>query len=257
MNLSYDEGADALTARIRAHRQFSSLKIEDVLQPLIERGSWRRILDIGCGSGNFAELFARNCTAYVGIDKNAELLTQAQRTLDIQGLRNAIFMRADMDQPFLFLPRSFDLVFYGFSAYYSSDVASLVQRSEELLDNHGTLCLVGPLAGNGIELDRITERLFRIPFSPMKDARLNRLGSEFLPVVRRAFTKCEIVEKDFSVLFPSIEEYTRYYCATPQYLELARREGAPPQPDIAAAVNQVCPNLTLTKRAIFIWAEKN
>jgi SAM-dependent methyltransferase len=253
MKLGYDESAEALNVRIRAHTKYSSLKVEDELEAFLKRHASNRILDVGCGTGNYSDLFAKHCVLYVGLDKKTDLLEQAQEKCQRMELSNTLFMYGDMNEDFLFLSHSFDLVFYGYSAYYADNVGSLIRKSKNVLADGGVLCLVGPLAGNGIELDLVSQALFGIPSSEEKEVRLNRSQKEFLPIINAEFSRCEVLERDFSLTFSGSAEYTEYYVATPQYVELAGRFGHPQLETIEAAIRQVT-KLKLTKKALFLWA---
>lgn len=255
MKLAYDERSDALNTRIRAHLEFSTLKIEDVLIQHLRERPVERVLDVGCGSGNYAPLFGELCKAYVGMDRSSELLADAQRKCEQGGLSNVLFMQWDMNEAVPFIDGTFDLVFFGYSAYYVDDVDKLIASSRRALRPGGMLCIVGPVAGNAEELDRLTETLFGIPSSQEKEARLHRLEREFVPVIEREFEKVDVSTRDFSLVFPSVEEYRRYYLATPQLIEVAR-DGKLPETDVIDRAIGGLPALRLTKKSLFIWAEK-
>lgn len=256
MKLAYDETADALNTRIRAHVEFSSLKIEDVLIEHLAARPAARVLDVGCGSGNYTPLFAARCDSYVGMDRGEGLLADATRKCEEAGLRNALFMQWDMNVPFPFVENTFDLVFFGYSAYYVDDVAALIDGSRRVLRPGGTLCIVGPVAGNAVELDRLTERLFGKASSAEKEARLHRLEREFVPIIHERFGDADVGTRDFSLVFPDVEEYRRYYLAAPQLIEVAREGKLPAADAIDAAIRDVT-DLRLTKKSLFIWARKH
>lgn len=254
MDLRYDEAKEDLAVRIEAHQKYSSLKIEDVLTEFLQRRRPARVLDAGCGSGNYSPLFARSCALYAGMDKNEDLLAQAEAKCRAEGLSNTLFFRVDLDAEFPFRPGSFDFAFYGYSSYYASDTGALLDKTHRLLDAKGTLCLVGPMAGNGKELDTITETLMGRKSEEKKEVRTQRLENEFLPLMRERFSRVDVVRKDFSVRFPSVAEYKRYYLATPQYKELARKTGAPDANRVEKII-EALGDLTLSKKSIFLWAE--
>lgn len=256
MRLAYDESTTALNTRIRAHIEFSSLKIEDVIRELLASRTVHTVLDVGCGSGNYSEQFARSAATYVGMDRGEGLLADAKRKCAEAGVNNAVFMQWDMNVPFPFVGGSFDLLFFGYSAYYVDDVQALIRSSHETLRPGGTLCIVGPMAGNAVELDRLTEVLLGIPSSQEKEVRLHRLEREFVPAIREIFGEVEVDARDFSLLFPNVEEYRRYYLATPQLLEVAQNKDRPSDAAIDAAIEQET-QLRLTKRSLFLWAKKD
>jgi SAM-dependent methyltransferase len=254
-NLGYNESPDTLDIRIRAHTQYSSLRVEDILEELIIRYPTKRILDVGCGSGNYSELFARHCFTYVGLDKNTDLLEQAQQKCQKLKLHNTLFVFGDMNDEFVFMPGSFNLVFYGYSAYYVDDAGSLIRRSKSILTSGGTLCLVGPIPGNAIELDLVSKALYGVSSSDEKEIRLGRLQKEFLPLIKEEFGECKVLEKEFSLIFPSAAEYAKYYLATPQYIELARHSGELALETVQVEIERLS-TLKLTKKAVFLVAHK-
>src|SRR5207237_5854566 len=60
MDLSYAEKLDKLQIRIRAHKEFANFDVSTWIDEFCARAPRRRILDIGCGSGNHLELYARH-----------------------------------------------------------------------------------------------------------------------------------------------------------------------------------------------------
>ncbi len=256
MKLAYDETTTALNTRIRAHVEFSSLKIEDVLEDFLAARPVHSVLDVGCGSGNYSALFARRAAIYIGMDRGDGLLDAARRKCAESGTSNALFMPWDMNVPFPFIGGSFDLLFFGYSAYYVDDVKALIRSSYAALAKGGTLCIVGPMAGNAVELDRLTEVLLGTPSSQEKEVRLHRVEREFVPAIREIFGNVEVDPRDFSLLFPNVEEYRRYYLATPQLLEVAKNTERPSDSEIDTAIERET-KLRLTKRSLFLWAKKD
>jgi len=251
MRLDYSETNDALSIRIEAHKRYSSLRIEDVLERILLQRHRNLILDIGCGSGNYSEIFAKYCSFYIGLDKNFELLKQA----NIISLSNISFIKFDMDKPFPLVDECCDLIFYGYSVYYSNDLAFLIRESKNTLNNYGLMLIVGPVAGNAVELDEVSYSLFGVSSSNEKDIRINRLEENVVPLIKSEFKECEIVQHDFSLIFPDIDEYLKYYLATPQYIELANRFGKRDIEVVKTEIDRLT-NLILTKKSLFIYAYK-
>ncbi len=254
--LGFNETVDALDVRIRAHIMYSSLQMESLLGRFLDVNSHcKRILDMGCGSGNYADLFAKKSSLYVGLDANAGLLWQARQKCSKIGLDNVLFMQWDMNYRFPFVPASFDFIFSGFSAYYVADAEAHVKNCIEILNKGGQSWFVGPASGNAVELDLLSKELFGIPSSKEKDIRIGRLQSEFAPLFVRLFGNCEVSEKDFSLNFPDAAEYAKYYLATPQYVELASKFGEIDTAYVMEKIKAVV-GLKLTKKSIFISAKK-
>jgi SAM-dependent methyltransferase len=86
----------------RATKRFAAFKLTEIL------GGGERILDLGCGSGEFLNLLAskRSDFSLVGIDRSIAALGLARRRSSSQP---AILVRADAKQ-LPFEPRQFDIV---------------------------------------------------------------------------------------------------------------------------------------------------
>jgi SAM-dependent methyltransferase len=255
MNLKYEEQLRDLTIRIEAHKKYSSLKVEDVLDRTLDDRRWARILDAGCGSGNFTETLARACDVYTGADKNTALLREASDRCRHKGIRNVLFVSVDFDLAMPFIADTFDMIFFGYSAYYVEGAESLIMRSRDVLCSDGKLLLLGPTEGNAVELDWLSLELFGISSSQEKKERVNRLRDEFVPALGRIFGNVNTNEYDCSLQFPAATDYAAYYRATPQYLELMRIHGERTQDAVIAAVDRMA-TMTLTKKCVLISAEK-
>jgi len=230
------------------------MKIEDRLDHFLDGEKPARIADIGCGSGNYTETLAKNACFYLGLDKSAELLGQARIRARELGYKHVGFMQWDMNQKFCFVPETFDFIFFGYSAYYTNNPAQLISSTKDMLDKKGTLCMVGPMRGNAVELDTITAQLLGKASTEEKEARVLRLEQEFAPLMTKAFANVQVEHRDYSLQFPNKQEYLRYYLATPQYVEFAQRRGAPPLQRVEEIIEKV-PGLKVTKKAVFLWAK--
>lgn len=257
-NLSFNETADALEIRIRAHIKYSSLQMESILKEKIDNSpGFHRICDLGCGSGNYTSILASNASLYVGLDANISLLAEAQKKTASQKKLNTLFMQWDMNNKFPFAKESFDFLFLGFSAYYVNEPELLVKNCLDILTLNGEMWLVGPIAGNAKELDQLSKELFDVTSSEEKELRMTRLQSEFAPALNKLSGNCKMTEVDFSLTFPDAKEYARYYKATPQFLELvSSAHGTPSDTKIESAISSKI-GLKLTKRSIFLKSVKN
>ncbi len=63
-----------------------------------EQLAGKRILDLGCGSGRLSLLLAASAGWVVGLDRDAEAITEARRRATAGGLSNVEFHQADADQ---------------------------------------------------------------------------------------------------------------------------------------------------------------
>jgi len=254
-SLAYDEQEKDLAIRIAAHKNYASIKIENLIADFVCNKNRERVCDIGCGSGNYSSLLSKQAKIYVGVDINDELLRRARNTTIEASNNNSIFMKWDMNDSFPFVDQSFDLVFSAFSAYYVNDALQLVHRFHDLLNAAGNLCILGPAPGNAFELDQISRIVFGKSATNEKDARLNRIKNEFLPLTKKIFGGCVLKEFDISLVFPSVHEYSQYYMATPQFKELLTEGGAPDKSTVVGAVGKLS-SLRLTKKVLLLGAER-
>jgi ubiquinone/menaquinone biosynthesis C-methylase UbiE len=81
------------------------------------------VLDIGTGSGVFAEQFANNGLKVIGLDVNPEMLAAAQKYVP-----SAIFKEGIAEQ-LPFLDGSFDLVFMGLLLHETDDMPAAISEA--------------------------------------------------------------------------------------------------------------------------------
>ena len=81
MDYSYKETKSALNNRIDSHKQFSNFSLHEWISQKFNIMSGQDILDLGCGNGNFTDLFKSKIGkegTLVGVDKNEALVEQAK-----------------------------------------------------------------------------------------------------------------------------------------------------------------------------------
>ena len=114
-----------------------------VLRLLAADGAFPRILDVGCGTGDYAEVAARHGGVYHGIDFAPTMVREAQRTTNGSGERaasTARFAVAD-GQALPFAADAFDLVLgLGYIAYFA-DPRPAIGELRRVLRPGGTLVL--------------------------------------------------------------------------------------------------------------------
>lgn len=102
-----------------------------------------RVLDLGCGFGDFAPYFASRCR-YVGIDHNPGYIDTARRMND--GL-DATFICADVTDPVVAEHGPYDLIFLSGVLHHLDDgqVATLAANVAPLLDQGGRFVALEPV----------------------------------------------------------------------------------------------------------------
>jgi ubiquinone/menaquinone biosynthesis C-methylase UbiE len=112
--------------RLRAPDRVELLEVSRVVALSIEGLTVKSMLDVGTGTGIFAEAFAASGIEVTGIDVNAELLAIAQ-----QYVPAGKFREAPMEQ-LPFPDRSFDLVFLGHVLHEADNFIVALQEARRV-----------------------------------------------------------------------------------------------------------------------------
>jgi ubiquinone/menaquinone biosynthesis C-methylase UbiE len=116
--------------RLRSAERVERLEVERVLQLCLEGGSYKDVLDVGTGSGLFAEGFAGHSMVVTGIDANPEMLPAA-RSYVPQGS----FLQATAEE-LPFAQGSFDLAFYGLVLHEADDPLRVLHAAHRVSLKH-------------------------------------------------------------------------------------------------------------------------
>src|SRR6516164_197670 len=115
-DLSYIEKPDRLAVRIRAHKEFANLDIDEWIAAFLSRCRRRAIFDLGCGNGNHLQLYL-DCVGsdgrVAGLDREATLIDQAKRRF--VNAYNLDLRVGSMDVPLPFAASTFDTAFSNFA----------------------------------------------------------------------------------------------------------------------------------------------
>lgn len=115
--------------RLRSAERVALLEVSRVAALSIEGLTIRSVLDVGTGTGIFAEAFAALGIEVTGVDVNAELLAVAQ-----QHVPTGQFREAPMEQ-LPFPDRSFDLVFLGHVLHEADNFLTALQEARRVARN--------------------------------------------------------------------------------------------------------------------------
>lgn len=111
----------------------------EVLRLLEKDGAFERILDVGCGTGDYVEVARCHQASYHGLDFSSEMINQAQKRLDYRWGRN-VFLVASGDR-IPYKDNSFDLVLaIGFIEYFN-DPTNTLDEIRRVLKPGGTLVI--------------------------------------------------------------------------------------------------------------------
>lgn len=109
--------------RLRSPERIQRLEIERVVQLTLEKSSFRSLIDIGTGSGIFAEAFSKQGLTVTGIDANPEMLETARSYVPHADFRQAAA------ESIPFPDGSFDLAFMGLVLHETDDLLKAMQEA--------------------------------------------------------------------------------------------------------------------------------
>ena len=214
--LAYQEPQESLNNRISAHSRFSNFDLHRWISSKFDIKQGDSIFDVGCGNGNFIELFLDNVKedgSIYAIDKNEDLINEA--IAKYGKYDNVNFDVGDYDS-IKDVDKTFDWIFSVYSLYYTSDSNALIEKLKKLLTPGGKLIVIGPASNNASDLGELNFKITDAVFPIEHKERTERVESEFFPLFQEIFgkdnTKLELV--DSIMTFPSIDDFTTYYWST-------------------------------------------
>lgn len=216
---TYEEPKDALNARISAHAQFSNFNLHNWIAVRFKINVADRILDLGCGNGNYTRLFwdfIKPSGYILGLDKNESLINQAINQHNSLPEDNVQFLVQDYDNPFPDLGAKYNWIFSIYSLYYTEDSLKLLQTIKNKLAPGGTFVVIGPGPENTKDLMEFNYALTGKKAGQEHVERIERIAKEFKPLFMEMFSKEKVgyEEVDSVMEFPDIESYGEYYMST-------------------------------------------
>ncbi len=109
--------------RLRSPERVERLEVQRVVDLCIENGPIASVLDVGTGSGLFAEAFARNGAAASGVDASPEMLVAAR------GFVPGGDFREGTAEQLPFPDGSFDFVFLGLVLHEADDPVKALKET--------------------------------------------------------------------------------------------------------------------------------
>jgi len=255
----YSETVEKLRTRIHAHTAYANVKLEDLLRDVLGPCDGSRLVELGCGSGNLfpAHAAALGTTGLIiGLDKDRKLLDEAQegaKTLTTP----SVLLHWDFDvHPYPLLDEDVDILIAPFSAYYTNDIEAWIDDGLRLLRAKGRMILLGPTKDNARELADLNEKVSGLRSVPETDETAAKLEDELLPALRRR-EELEVTSTvlDRRIVFPTAEEYARYYLATWLCTRTSARIGRTIEHDVVVAAAHES-SLELGKQIICIEARR-
>ena len=216
---AYDEPRQALNARISAHAKYSTFNLHQWIVGRFKIRHGDRLLDLGCGNGNYTELFwdlVRPSGHIMGTDKNSILIEEARAKYAQLPKDKVIFSVHNFDEPFSNLTGHYQWVFAIYSIYYTEDSLKIVQAVKEHLASGGQFVVIGPGPQNTMDLMAFNFQLTGKRPGKEHVERIERIANEFRPLFVKLFSKKNVhyEEVDSVMEFPDYESYSEYYLST-------------------------------------------
>ena len=112
--------------RLRAPERVALLEVDRVVDLCLERIRVDSVLDVGTGSGMFAEAFSSRVKSVTGIDPNPEVLKAAKTFVPTGTFLNGTVEEIPSED------NSFDLVFLGHVLHESDDINKALSESRRV-----------------------------------------------------------------------------------------------------------------------------
>ena len=122
----HEKRFDGAIERLRAPERVERLQVEHVIDLCLENGQFESVLDVGTGSGLFAEAFSRRGLAVSGLDVNPQMLIAAKGFVPDGDFRPGIVEKIP------FPDKSSDLVFLGVVLHEADDVEKALKEAKRI-----------------------------------------------------------------------------------------------------------------------------
>jgi ubiquinone/menaquinone biosynthesis C-methylase UbiE len=117
---------DGTVERLRSPERVARLEVERVVSLCLEAADLRNVLDVGVGSGLFAEAFSQRGLEVSGVDVNPEMIVAARHFVPDGDFREST--AEELPYP----DTSFDLVFFGLVLHESDEPLKALQEARRV-----------------------------------------------------------------------------------------------------------------------------
>jgi ubiquinone/menaquinone biosynthesis C-methylase UbiE len=124
--MMHEKRFDGEIERLRAPERVRRLEVERVVSLCLDEAGLDNMLDIGSGSGLFAEAFSRQGLQVSGVDVNPAMLAAAREFVPLGDFREGIA------EALPYPDASFDLVFLGLVLHESDEPLKVLQEARRV-----------------------------------------------------------------------------------------------------------------------------
>jgi len=209
---SYAHTETTLQDRIDAHEKYARYEINDWIKKQVKLQAGESVLDIGCGNGKQALMYAKEVIPgghVIGLDISLNLLMDAEQKAHDSNLTNIIFEQDNANNTLLFFNNAFDLVSCCFAIYYLDDIQKTVREIKRVLRSGGRLFVAAPTQNNAIEMRRLVEDATGV--SMRNDAYTKRTSDVIIPLIEREFKNMNISIFRNPMNFPTTDAFMDYF----------------------------------------------
>lgn len=162
--------------RLRSPERVVRLEVERVASLCLEAADLRSVLDVGVGSGLFAEAFAQRGLKVAGVDVNQEMITAARQFVPQGDFREST--AEELPYP----DASFDLVFFGLVLHESDEPLKVLREARRV--SRQRVCILewpyqdgefGPPLAHRVNPIEIADLARQAGFTHMENIQLNYL----------------------------------------------------------------------------------
>jgi ubiquinone/menaquinone biosynthesis C-methylase UbiE len=162
--------------RLRAQQRVALLEVDRVVDLCLEGIRVDNILDVGTGSGIFAETFSSRVKSVTGIDPNPEMLKAAKTFVPTGTFVHGTVEEIPLED------NSFDIVFLGHVLHESDDIIKALSESKRVAKQR--VCILewpykqeesGPPLEHRLKTEEILAAAKQIGFSSMDMIQLQHM----------------------------------------------------------------------------------
>jgi ubiquinone/menaquinone biosynthesis C-methylase UbiE len=160
-------------ARLRSPARVEMLEVERVVNLCLEESKLKNVLDIGTGSGLFAEAFASLGLDVAGIDANPEMLIAAQEHVPAGSFRDGTA------EVLPYADGLFDLVFFGLVLHETDEPLKAIQEARRVALKR--ICILewpyqdgeyGPPLTDRLNPETVTELAYQVGIKKIETLKL-------------------------------------------------------------------------------------
>jgi len=168
---------DGTVERLRSPERVARLEVERVVTLCLEAADLRSVLDVGVGSGLFAEAFSQWGLEVSGVDVNPEMIVAARHFVPDGDFREST--AEELPYP----DASFDLVFFGLVLHESDEPLRVLQEARRV--SRQRVCILewpyqdgefGPSIAHRLSPAEIADLARQAGFTHLENISLTRLA---------------------------------------------------------------------------------